>query len=407
MSAGQLATSFNTPTLNDRGLFLTAHDLSTNFPRLYVPMDFVRLTIDWSACGALTDVDGYFPRIPKIVPHVAEFKPSPLASSIAPHIQQDRPPRGTQLEPDVQNSYSARALPIKYNCRVIMSLGLNEEEPGSKFCIARRLRLLIGRRKGNTCLLGGAWSQELDGGDPRSDDSCLVNTARRCVRALSFCDLDRCGVLTKLMEVTYRRPEESIGGKSYPEQEERTFIYLATIHAPHYSEQDFSQEWELFVRRCRGLDMGPRLSPASTLMEESHNSLEGTDRDSGVAELKTDEPSNPSNADESSSLPHTEYEMSTQCESQHFEPSIAIDDSSGSLDDSHSGSAEPETHEIGTEGSETQCDITSVEPKSAPTPSTETKSLLEMPQEPKILICPQVGLRNSFNQVHNVQIAAP
>ena len=382
MSTGQLASAFKTPTLTDRGLFLTSPDLSSTFPRLYVPMDFVKLVIDWSACDTLTSVDGYFPRMPRMVPHMAELNPSPLTTSIPLHLQQDRPPRGTQLEASTQHSNLVRALPIKYNCRVLLSLGLNEDEPGGKFCVTRRLRLLVGRRKGNICLLGGAWSQELDGGDPRVDSSCLLSTARRCVRALSYCDLDRCAVLTKLMEVTYHRPEESISGRAYPEQEERTFIYFAAIHAPNYSANEFSKEWDLFSRRSGGLEIGPRLSPANLSVEESHASIDGTERDSGVFESKTDD-----TIDEGSDNPQTEKEGSSQIESQQLEPPIGIDDIAESRVESVERPAQ--TREISTEGSETQCDSVSLE-ETVPTSSLGTKSLFEKPLDPKLLICPQV-----------------
>jgi hypothetical protein len=42
-------------------------------------------------------------------------------------------------------------------------------------------------------LLGGAWSQDLDGGDPLLDRSCLFNTARRTVLAQSMLDIAEAG----------------------------------------------------------------------------------------------------------------------------------------------------------------------------------------------------------------------
>lgn len=55
------------------------------------------------------------------------------------------------------------------------------------FCLV--FRLVYGRRKGAVQLLGGAWSRELDGGDPLLDRNCLFNTARRTVLAHSFLDI--------------------------------------------------------------------------------------------------------------------------------------------------------------------------------------------------------------------------
>ena len=49
--------------------------------------------------------------------------------------------------------------------------------------------VLCGRRKGNIILLGGAWNQDVDGGNPLEDRKCLYNTARRLVLAQSLLDI--------------------------------------------------------------------------------------------------------------------------------------------------------------------------------------------------------------------------
>ena len=83
--------------------------------------------------------------------------------------------------------------------------------------------MLCGRRKGSILLLGTCWNQDLDGGDPLIDRSCLFNTARRALLAQSLLDIARGEPfhnLVKLCEISYHRPKEEIKGKVYPEQEE-------------------------------------------------------------------------------------------------------------------------------------------------------------------------------------------
>lgn len=96
-------------------------------------------------------------------------------------------------------------------------------------------RILCGRRKNSVMLLGGAWCQELDGGDPVEDRSCLINTARRVLYSQSLLDIllgtpyfgmgeyEKSAVdveqnLIRLCEISYHRPQEDTKGKTYPEQ---------------------------------------------------------------------------------------------------------------------------------------------------------------------------------------------
>ncbi len=81
-------------------------------------------------------------------------------------------------------------------------------------------RILCGRKKGVATLLGTSYSQELDGGNPLADRSCLYNTARRALYAQTLLDIgtDAASHMIKLAEVCYHRPKEEIGGKEYPEQ---------------------------------------------------------------------------------------------------------------------------------------------------------------------------------------------
>ncbi len=69
-------------------------------------------------------------------------------------------------------------------------------------------------------MLGTSYCQELDGGNPLLDRSCLFNTARRALYAQCLLDIgnDPSSSMVKLAEVCYHRPKEEIGGKEYPEQ---------------------------------------------------------------------------------------------------------------------------------------------------------------------------------------------
>jgi hypothetical protein len=92
----------------------------------------------------------------------------------------------------------------------------------------------------------------------------LESTARRTVLAQSLLDISdtkHCK-LVKLCEITYHRPKEELRGKSYPEQDEVTVIYLCTVHTlPDFdstiSVEEFDRKWELFLHRSSGSKVGP------------------------------------------------------------------------------------------------------------------------------------------------------
>lgn len=82
--------------------------------------------------------------------------------------------------------HGLRTLPVKFNVRVLITLGFRDAETDRVTTvdhhIARKLRVLVGRKKGCLMLLGGSWQAELDGGDPSGTDTC--NTQRPTVLVL-------------------------------------------------------------------------------------------------------------------------------------------------------------------------------------------------------------------------------
>ncbi len=103
-------------------------------------------------------------------------------------------------------------------------------------------RMLCGRRKGSILLLGTCWNAELDGGDPLTDRTCLLNTARRALLAQSLLDIargDPTSNLVKLCEVSYHRPREEIKGRIYPEQVCSTSLKRITYNLSFDSYHNF------------------------------------------------------------------------------------------------------------------------------------------------------------------------
>ena len=268
----KLAEHFNVPTINSRVFVLNTQDLSCRFPNLYLPADLVRVDVEWADVlhGLRSDVCKriYLP-VPVIletnvgtlaqtapaaapvpaaagavaVAVAAEEKAGESASAEAapppaPVIAALELPRFTYVTPQPQDGYgvhhSVAPRPIKFNARVLVTLGLTELEADKiDHLFARRLRVLCGRRKKAATLLGGSWCAELDGGNPMEDRGCLLNTARRALLAQSLLDLAggagcRCNIV-KLGEVSYHRPQEEYNGRSFPEQEECTALFLCVL----------------------------------------------------------------------------------------------------------------------------------------------------------------------------------
>ena len=197
------------------------------------------------------------------------------------------PPRFTYVTPSPSEGYgvyhSVSPRPVKFNARVLVTLGMKELEADKvDHLFARRLRVLCGRRKKAVTLLGGAWCEELDGGNPMEDRGCLLNTARRALLAQSLLDIAGgagCrSSLTKLGEINYHRPQEEYNGKTFPEQEECTALYLCVLQPTRCTEADladFENKWETFAARANGLHVGPTLNLShDEAVESCHTAAE-------------------------------------------------------------------------------------------------------------------------------------
>ena len=69
----------------------------------------------------------------------------------------------------------------------------------------RALKFLVGLKdKREVMAIGGPWSPSLDGANPGSDSSTLINTAIRTCGALTGIDLSHCTKWTKFLKIHYR-----------------------------------------------------------------------------------------------------------------------------------------------------------------------------------------------------------
>lgn len=284
-----LIDSYNFPAFSKQNASCSLLDLYSRFPNLYIPADFVEFKIDWQSIHEALHYD-FVNNLIVSTPMVFENTPAPVVkanpntatTTAASHFHSDLfdSPKfnylnansanniitdsGSSYYPDRFTNSSKR---VKFNAKVIISCGVKDHENERiDNTLPRKLRMLCGKRKGGLLLLGAAWSRELDGGDPVSDRSCLLNTARRAIYAQSLIDIargDAASNLLRLGEVTYYRPKEEIKQKVYPEQLEVTVIYLYSLQpnlVEGLMEEDWEEQWSIFARRARGLHVGPMLN---------------------------------------------------------------------------------------------------------------------------------------------------
>lgn len=267
-SIAMLAEKYNFPSISRYSFALGVSELTLRFSKLYLPSDLMRVEIDWHSIS-----HGY---------HTDYFRnfdlTSPVLFTCSPAVAKDNcvfesdPPSMTYLTPEYGQTISSfngsylsssyqhnNGRSIRFNARVILVFGATDLETDRvDFSLLKKLRVLIGRRKSSAMLLGGAWSQELDGGDPLSDRSCLLNTARRVVLAQSLVDIALFSKPLKLTEILYQRPREEVKGKVYPEQDEITCIYVCHVHRElDVSEEEFSCMWEHYTARVEGRVIAP------------------------------------------------------------------------------------------------------------------------------------------------------
>eukprot|EP01039_Chlorochromonas_danica_P009647 gene9647-10666_t len=285
-----LIESYNFPAFSKQNGSCSLLDLYSRFPNLYIPADFVEFKIDWQSIHEALHYD-FVNNLIVSTPMVFENTPAPVVkansnttttTTAASHFHSDLfdSPKFNYLNANSANNiitdpglsyypdrFANSSKRVKFNAKVIISCGVKDHENERiDNTLPRKLRMLCGKRKGGLLLLGAAWSRELDGGDPVSDRSCLLNTARRAIYAQSLIDIargDAASNLLRLGEVTYYRPKEEIKQKVYPEQLEVTVIYLYSLQpnlVEGLMEEDWEEQWSIFARRARGLHVGPMLN---------------------------------------------------------------------------------------------------------------------------------------------------
>lgn len=277
----ELVESYNLPSIAKNVQSCNTVDLYCRYPNLYVPVDFVDVKMDWSAINEALHYD-VVQNLTASAPIVFENTPAAVVRADGSHSRcysdMLEPPKFTYLSSNTANNILTEGAlfpdrlvnttkPIKFNAKVIICCGLKDPENDRiDNHLPRKLRMLCGRRKGSLLLLGSSWSRDLDGGDPLTDRSCLLNTARRAVYAQSLIDIARGDAqnnLLKLCEITYHRPKEEIKQKVYPEQLEVTVIYMYSLQSnvlEGMAEDDWEQQWNIFQRRSRGVHVGPMMS---------------------------------------------------------------------------------------------------------------------------------------------------
>jgi len=101
------------------------------------------------------------------------------------------------------------------------------------------LKFLVGKEdRSDLVALGGPWSSSKDGGNPITDDTVLIKTAKRWFKEYTQLDINSCDQWFKFMEVHYSPPD-----KNYPNYKEISVIYIIDIKNLVPTMEQFSQEW--------------------------------------------------------------------------------------------------------------------------------------------------------------------
>ena len=79
---------------------------------------------------------------------------------------------------------------------MLVTFGVNNiENDRVDHAFARKLRVLCGRRKKNITLLGGSWSEELDGGDPLVVRKTDRQTYLNMLNTVYICTIAVCNIV--------------------------------------------------------------------------------------------------------------------------------------------------------------------------------------------------------------------
>ena len=122
---------------------------------------------------------------------------------------------------------------------------------------SRALKFLVGlKEKREIMAIGGPWSPSLDGGNPESDPTTLINTAIRTCGALTGVDLSCCTKWTKFLKIHYRRQASS----SKPARTETVVIFLPDIWSVMPTKLEYDQLCDQYSQACKLKQEGKSLA---------------------------------------------------------------------------------------------------------------------------------------------------
>jgi len=112
---------------------------------------------------------------------------------------------GDLLKPPSVAGESVASDQVTYNAKVMLFTGFKPKADANHLSI--QLKFLVGRKDRSELLcIGGAWSKEIDGGDPATDRSVLIKTATRTFKEFTSIDLnEHAKQWYEFMEVHYNR----------------------------------------------------------------------------------------------------------------------------------------------------------------------------------------------------------
>merc|ERR1719282_676344 len=112
----------------------------------------------------------------------------------------------------------------------------------------RALKFLVGlKEKREVMAIGGPWSPSLDGANPGSDSSTLINTAIRTCGALTGIDLSGCTQWTKFLQIHYRRQASS----TKPARTETVVIFFPDVWSVMPNKLEYDTLVEQYSVACK------------------------------------------------------------------------------------------------------------------------------------------------------------
>ncbi|KAL0476599.1 hypothetical protein AKO1_006043 [Acrasis kona] len=148
------------------------------------------------------------------------------------------------------------------------NLRKDPSEDDGDYHINSSIKFLVAKKERSGLLIvGGSWSQKVDGGDdPVTEEQLLLRTATRCAKDFVSIDLSK-GDTTKwikFIEINYHRPAEVYNGRNYPEMDERTFIYIPDTWNCLTALNDLVPSWEAHQDKLQKLPNPQARDPTPT-----------------------------------------------------------------------------------------------------------------------------------------------